>query len=216
MAILKLALISVAVAVFGTLVSNEIRAWLPWFAVRLKNRAVGRLPHAHRSRYDEEWAAGLEEIPGDLSKLFYALSLSRGASKISLLDPEKKPRSNRKLSLLRRQLDIAAAVTLLVVCLPLLLCVAVLLRLGSSGPILFKQRRVGRKGHEFTLYRFRTMIRENNLANPRNQFFRISPVGAFLRRYQIDELPQLWNVLRGDMTLIELVPPLGPDDKFRP
>jgi lipopolysaccharide/colanic/teichoic acid biosynthesis glycosyltransferase len=108
------------------------------------------------------------------------------------------------LSPTRRSLDFAVALTALVVLAPLLLLAAVLVRLGSRGPVFFRQRRMGRSGREFTLYKFRSMTP----ASGRGASItvagdaRITPVGAFLRRFKLDEIPQFWNVLRGEMCLV--------------
>jgi lipopolysaccharide/colanic/teichoic acid biosynthesis glycosyltransferase len=81
---------------------------------------------------------------------------------------------------------------------------ALAVRLGSAGPIFFRQRRMGRSGREFTLYKFRSMCpkKGNNSSITVSGDVRITPVGAFLRAYKLDELPQFWNVLRGDMSLV--------------
>ena len=110
----------------------------------------------------------------------------------------------------------------LLVLLPFLAVVAAVIRLNSPGPALFRQVRVGRDGREFRIYKFRTMYldAEERLAELADQnehdglLFkmrndpRVTRVGAFLRRYSIDELPQLINVLRGEMSLVGPRPPL--------
>jgi lipopolysaccharide/colanic/teichoic acid biosynthesis glycosyltransferase len=108
------------------------------------------------------------------------------------------------MSALRRFLDCSAAVGALIAFAPLMLVAAGLVRLGSGGPILFRQRRMGRNGKEFTLYKFRSMRSEGARGSSITVVgdARITPVGAFLRRYKLDELPQFWNVLRGDMGLV--------------
>ncbi|RFS86529.1 sugar transferase [Actinomadura spongiicola] len=103
----------------------------------------------------------------------------------------------------RRALDIVAALTgLLLLSVPMLLIYA-LVRLTSRGRGIFKQTRVGQGGRPFTMYKFRTMrqgvggMKVTATSDPR-----VTPLGRFLRRYYLDELPQLVNVLRGDMTLV--------------
>lgn len=91
----------------------------------------------------------------------------------------------------------------LVVTAPLLFVVAVLIRLSSKGPILFRQARIGLNGNTFTLFKFRTMAAAT--AGPMITSAddgRVTPIGRWLRRYKIDELPELWNVLRGDMSFV--------------
>ena len=108
------------------------------------------------------------------------------------------------VSTLRRGIDVAVAGTALIILMPAILIAAILVRLGSPGPIFFRQRRMGRNGREFTLYKFRSMKFEETDGASITVMgdSRITPVGAFLRRYKLDELPQFWNVLRGDMGLV--------------
>lgn len=108
------------------------------------------------------------------------------------------------LSVLRRTLDVVVATVALLVFAPLMLLAAVLVRWDSPGPVLFRQRRMGRAGREFTLFKFRSMCprKGNNSCITVSGDVRITPVGALLRRYKLDELPQFWNVLRGDMSLV--------------
>ena len=107
--------------------------------------------------------------------------------------------------IVKRVMDIAIAVVTLGLLSPLLLVVALLVKLGSPGPILFKQRRYGLDGREILVYKFRTMTVTEDGAEIRQATRdddRITPIGRFLRRYSIDELPQLFNVLRGSMSLV--------------
>jgi lipopolysaccharide/colanic/teichoic acid biosynthesis glycosyltransferase len=104
---------------------------------------------------------------------------------------------------LPRSFDVVASGIGLVLCLPLLLLVAVIVWLTSPGGILFKQKRVGRNGELFTLYKLRTMTPSNSGSQvTSSNDARITRVGKFLRRTKIDELPTLWNVLRGDMSWV--------------
>jgi sugar transferase (PEP-CTERM system associated) len=107
---------------------------------------------------------------------------------------------------LKRALDVVLAVTGLTLALPILAVVAVLIKLDSRGPILFRQQRVGQNGRVFTLNKFRSMRRDAErasgavwatAADPR-----ITRVGRFLRKSRLDELPQLFNVLAGDMSFV--------------
>ena len=118
--------------------------------------------------------------------------------------------------ILKRLIDVVGATVGLVLLSPILLGAAVALRLRDGSPVLFRQERVGLHGRPFTMLKFRTMVvdAEDRLAevshmNERNGAAfkatndpRITPVGRFLRRTSIDELPQLWNVLAGSMSLV--------------
>ena len=107
--------------------------------------------------------------------------------------------------LLKRPFDIVCAATGIVALSPLLLLCAIAVRLSSSGPILFRQERVGREGKRFHILKFRTMRsprtgQEMQITIGRDP--RITAVGAFLRQWKLDELPQLWNVLSGEMSVV--------------
>jgi lipopolysaccharide/colanic/teichoic acid biosynthesis glycosyltransferase len=106
----------------------------------------------------------------------------------------------------KRALDIVGAGAMAVAAAPVMGAVAIVLWRSQGRPILFTQQRVGRGGRDFTIYKFRTMIRGAadqgaGLWFERNDP-RITPFGKFLRASSLDELPQLWNVLRGDMSLV--------------
>jgi lipopolysaccharide/colanic/teichoic acid biosynthesis glycosyltransferase len=107
---------------------------------------------------------------------------------------------------LNRVLDVAIAGTGLALASPVLAVAALAVKLGDGGPVLFKQTRVGKDGRDFELLKLRTMVvgaesQGAGYAVDRGDS-RITRVGRFLRRTSIDELPQLWNVVRGDMSLI--------------
>jgi lipopolysaccharide/colanic/teichoic acid biosynthesis glycosyltransferase len=106
---------------------------------------------------------------------------------------------------LRRLLDVAVAGVLLLALSPLLAVLVVLVRATSPGPALFRQTRIGRDGRPFVLLKLRTMHADAASTGPAitaGTDPRITPLGARLRRAKLDELPQLWNVLRGDMSLV--------------
>jgi len=105
----------------------------------------------------------------------------------------------------KRLIDVVGATLALVATLPITAVAAVLIRLSSRGPILFKQDRVGRSGAMFTMYKLRTMAADAPpyaLHPSHAHDNRVTTVGRWLRRLSIDELPQLWNVLRGEMSLV--------------
>ena len=107
--------------------------------------------------------------------------------------------------MLKRGFDILASGAGLIVLSPLLLGIAVAVRVSSPGPALYRARRVGRFGKEFTLYKFRSMVVGADRRGPGITAAgdsRITGVGRFLRRTKLDELPQLINVLRGEMSLV--------------
>jgi lipopolysaccharide/colanic/teichoic acid biosynthesis glycosyltransferase len=106
---------------------------------------------------------------------------------------------------LRRLLDVAVAGVLLLALSPLLAVLVVLVRATSPGPALFRQTRIGRDGRPFVLLKLRTMHADAASTGPTitaGTDPRITRLGARLRRAKLDELPQLWNVLRGDMSLV--------------
>ncbi len=108
--------------------------------------------------------------------------------------------------LLKTLLDKSGALILLALLSPLLLALAIAVGITSPGPIIFRQKRRGWCGREFTVYKFRTMhataAGTQALFQTRRGDARCTPVGRVLRRCSLDELPQLWNVLRGDMSLV--------------
>lgn len=105
----------------------------------------------------------------------------------------------------KRFVDIVLALGALLLFAPLLACVALAVRLESGGPVIFKQRRTGHMGRVFTIYKFRTMTVAEDCANVRQATrddARVTTVGAVLRKFSLDELPQLFNILKGDMSVV--------------
>jgi lipopolysaccharide/colanic/teichoic acid biosynthesis glycosyltransferase len=102
----------------------------------------------------------------------------------------------------KRVVDTLGAFCGLVVCAPLFIVIAILVKLDSQGPVLFRQVRVGRGFRQFRLYKFRTMLQDasqNEEALTIDDDPRVTRIGRFLRQFKLDELPQLFNVLKGDM-----------------
>ena len=101
----------------------------------------------------------------------------------------------------KRWFDVTLAITLLVITLPISILVALLIRTESSGPIFFKQMRTGINGKNFLMYKFRSMLHDNDVRDltKKNQ---ITKLGKILRTFSLDEIPQVINVLRGEMSFI--------------
>jgi lipopolysaccharide/colanic/teichoic acid biosynthesis glycosyltransferase len=133
----------------------------------------------------------------------------------------------RPLPRWKRTIDIIGAMVGLILASPILLVAALLIKYGSKGPVIFTQQRAGLGGRPFTIYKFRTMVVDAEEQKAALRKFseqdgpafkltndpRITRVGRFLRKTSIDELPQLWNVLMGDMTLVGPRPlPVGESD----
>ena len=105
----------------------------------------------------------------------------------------------------KRIFDFLAAAALLVALAPVMLVVALLIRVRMGSPVLFRQQRPGRDARPFVLYKFRTMridAEKNGAQFAQKGDPRVTPIGRFLRKSRLDELPQLWNVLRGEMSLV--------------
>ena len=134
----------------------------------------------------------------------------------------EQPQAGEAGGVAKRAFDLVVAAVLLLLSPPLLLLVAVLVKMHDGGPVFFRQARVGRNGEPFHMLKFRSMVfdaeekREalRHLNESDGVLFkirkdpRITPIGGFLRRYSLDELPQLWNVIRGTMSLVGPRPPL--------
>ncbi|MEM7349800.1 MAG: sugar transferase [Acidobacteriota bacterium] len=129
---------------------------------------------------------------------------------------------------LKRLLDVAMSLLLLVLALPIVLLIGLVIKLTGKGRVFYRQTRCGLNGRRFTLYKFRTMVADaeqrqtellhlNEMNGPVFKLRRdprVTWFGRFLRRFSLDELPQLWNVLRGDMSLVGPRPPI-PDEVAR-
>jgi lipopolysaccharide/colanic/teichoic acid biosynthesis glycosyltransferase len=112
----------------------------------------------------------------------------------------------------KRVFDFVGGVVLLVLASPIMLLLAVLVAITSPGPVLFRQSRVGKNGREFTLLKYRSMRQNSRHSGPgltRKGDPRVTAVGRLLRRTKLDELPQLINVIRGDMSLVGPRPDLA-------
>ena len=106
----------------------------------------------------------------------------------------------------KRLFDVACATLLVTAAAPLMITLALVIKASSRGPFLFRQNRVGRNGQEFPVFKFRTMYSSNGDSSgaliTRSGDCRVTRVGRWLRKWKLDELPQFFNVLRGDMSLV--------------
>ncbi|MBR6640273.1 MAG: sugar transferase [Muribaculaceae bacterium] len=121
-----------------------------------------------------------------------------------LVDISKTEMSQCMLNI-KRVSDIMVSLITLIVISPLLLIVALVVKYSSKGPVFYKQRRIGYHKRPFNIYKFRSMYVDAEVSGPALSTLndpRITPVGRFLRKYRLDELPNFWNVLRGDMSLV--------------
>jgi lipopolysaccharide/colanic/teichoic acid biosynthesis glycosyltransferase len=138
------------------------------------------------------------------------------------LEDERLAVPHQAALLVKRTLDVVLAATLLVLFFPVLSLIGLAVRLTSEGPILYRWRVVGQGGRPFTGYKFRTMVANADAIKARLQEMnemsgpvfkirgdpRITPFGNFLRLSSLDELPQLWSVLKGEMSMVGPRPPL--------
>lgn len=113
---------------------------------------------------------------------------------------------NRRQHLYKRVLDLGFGITVLALFVPFGVLIAILVKFVSEGPVFYSQIRVTQGGRLFTLYKFRTMRvnadRPEGTMSTKENDPRIYPFGRFMRRYHLDEFPQLWNVIKGDMSIV--------------
>lgn len=168
---------------------------------------------------------GIEaKIPTDIFRLRASKATISRYLDLAMIDLYTSPKMNIEL-ILKRFMDITLSLFLIIMLLPIFLIIGVLVKATSKGPMFFRQQRVGYNGRIFTLYKFRTMvedaeklkeglIRHNEMDGPVFKMKndpRVTRVGAFLRKTSADELPQLINVLKGDMSLVGPRPPVPPE-----
>ena len=104
----------------------------------------------------------------------------------------------------KRIFDFSSSLIGIIVLMPILILISITIKISSSGPVIFSQKRVGKNGEIFTLIKFRSMTvqQESNSTATARGDVRITKIGAFLRKYKLDELPELWNVIKGEMSLV--------------
>ena len=196
------------------IVTAEFVALSPWFAELIAKTATKFLPKEQRPRYRREWLAELDLLRqrgGRVSLLVIATRIFLGA-----------PNSGRQLerlppyqySIAARFLDCTIAGTVLLLSAPLLCVLGVAVRLSSRGPVIYRAERVGMNGKPIITHKFRTLRlrEEDKQLGPvwsSEKDPTVTRLGTFMRRHELDNLPTLWNVLRGDLSLV------GPDYPHR-
>ncbi len=180
------------------------------FAVNLQELARLESVMRHCADLGIRTRVQLEFLPPAYSRIYL-----ENFREVQLLSLSSAPDSELRL-FFKRVFDVVLSFASLLFLFPLLLTIAAMIRITSPGPVLFQQTRCGLGGRRFTLYKFRSMI--NNAEQMRAELHqlneldgpvfkisedpRITPVGRWLRRFSLDELPQLWNVFRGDMSFV--------------
>jgi lipopolysaccharide/colanic/teichoic acid biosynthesis glycosyltransferase len=210
----KAFLLALLLALLGAVIEAELKAWSPQLGRWLIRRAAAPLPQPHHDRYLEEWSRELDEVPdGPLTRLCVALRLVLGRA--SLARELGVPQTVVGLTgTLKRLCDIVLAGCGLVIAVPLLVVIATCIKVVDGGPVIFRQRRIGLNGKPFAMLRFRTMVVDTepspsplvdadlgeilvDLQGPH-----VTRLGRFLRRYSLDELPEIFNILTGSMSLV--------------
>jgi hypothetical protein len=177
------AVVGIFAAALSRQLTDEFEAWTQWIINRLVKRALRALAEEERSRFEEEWLAHVNELPGKVDKIIAALGFLPNARRIS-----------SGISVAKRILDAGASVFLLFLCAPLLLMTAMLITVQDGWPVLTKREEKW-NGKTVSAFKFRT----EDITG------RCTPMGRILRDLNIDKVPTLINVLRGDMTMSMLV-----------
>lgn len=169
------------------------------------------LPTGYTDRQLYELIARLYPLTCEISMIPRVYDMLTGAARIghlnrpSLIRITEQAMSDSELCL-KRAFDVITSFTGLVILSPLMAVIALMVKSSSKGPVLYSQERVGLYGLPFRIYKFRTMI-DHAEANGVPQVTadndpRITPIGHWLRKYRLDELPQLWNILKGEMAIV--------------
>ncbi|MBA2778682.1 sugar transferase [Halomonas kenyensis] len=183
--------------------------WCPLLAPSLVGHRVDGVVVDMKELLPKEWQGFLADCTISGIPIYHATTVQEMINGRVPLDQlfenqygSLRPRDD--YDVIKRLMDILGALILIPVMLPLMLIVAVLIRHDSSGPSLFTQQRMGFHCRPFTLYKFRTMYVDQQGSGFTSEGYdpRITRIGHVLRKYRIDELPQLFNVLKGDMSLI--------------
>ena len=164
--------------------TRELGGWTDWLVKRILKKAVMRLPESRRERYEEEWRSHLNEVPGQIGKVWLTVGFL-GAAQRMTLTPGHEPLTIE--SALRRLFDFTISSMFLVLCLPVFPLIGLAIRLERLRSVAVFEERIGINGRKFKMYKFRHGE---------------GSVGKFLYNSRLTEIPLLFNVVRGDMSLI--------------
>lgn len=164
----------------------------------------------YRESLEDDWLKAVSEYAlrdTTIVNLAEFLEFARGRVSLLEFNDDQMPKTDalNLYGLIKRVLDILAALFALMITMLPISCLILLIRIGSPGPGIYKQDRIGKNGQRFSLYKLRTMFENAEDAGPKFAAEgdpRITPIGKVLRRYRIDEWPQFVNVLRGQMSIV--------------
>jgi hypothetical protein len=190
-------IVAFVLGLIGNLLASEFLSWMPTVASRLVKIGAGKLPSPLSERMLEEWEALLYDTPAPLGKLCVALSLVLALPKIrhEYYNPGTPYRPLAHACI--RIIDISIATIALILVAPLFLLIAALLKCVSRDPIFETRIYKDKYGRRLRVLRFRTWQVKHSYSDQ-------NWVGAFLAKYSLHELPELWSVLKGDMSLIRI------------
>lgn len=169
------------------------------------------LPSGYTDRQLYELIARLYPLSCEISMVPRVYDMLTGAARIGQLDRPSLIRITEQHMTdaelcIKRAFDIVASATGLIILSPLFAIIALQVKLGSKGPVIYSQERIGLYGLPFAIYKFRTMVADAEAEGvpqiTHDNDPRITKIGKWLRKYRLDELPQLWNILRGDMSIV--------------
>lgn len=169
------------------------------------------LPSGYTDRQLYELIARLYPLSCEISMVPRVYDMLTGAARIGQLDRPSLIRITEQHMTdaelcIKRAFDIVASATGLIILSPLFAIIALQVKLGSKGPVIYDQERIGLYGLPFRIYKFRTMVADAEAEGvpqiTHDNDPRITRIGRWLRKYRLDELPQLWNILRGDMSIV--------------
>jgi Undecaprenyl-phosphate glucose phosphotransferase len=174
---------------------DEVILALPWSSATALNRAIAKFAACQVDVRIDPGISGIDYLPTEFSLI----------AGIPILTVQRRPLSGWGAPLKRAE-DVVLSLLLLALVAPVLLVIALLVKIDSRGPVLFRQERYGFNNDRIVIFKFRSMHHDPNpdpvIPQARRNDPRVTRLGAILRRTSLDELPQLLNVLRGDMSLI--------------